>query len=82
MPKCKIIITPKSCFFVKFSIFLHSKFKKIVLGITEKILLQAVEQDENFWNHVDKISVFARMSPQGKADVIRNLQNRAGRRKI
>ena len=30
------------------------------------------------WEHVDCIKVFARMSPQGKAEVIREMQKRKG----
>mmetsp|Transcript_66487 Transcript_66487/g.152289 ORF Transcript_66487/g.152289 Transcript_66487/m.152289 type:complete len:1462 (-) Transcript_66487:171-4556(-) len=41
---------------------------------TEDALLAAVEQEPKFWDHADTFVVFARMSPQGKATVIRELQ--------
>ena len=34
--------------------------------------------DDKVWDHVDQICIFARMSPQGKARVIRSMQTRQG----
>ena len=50
--------------------------KKYSLATTETALDAAGIVDDNVWEHVDKISIFARMSPQGKARVIRAMQDR------
>eukprot|EP01052_Picozoa_sp_SAG31_P001199 SAG31_NODE_40_length_31360_cov_6.751575_7_plen_1122_part_00 len=44
------------------------------LMTTEAALLAAAEKDKNVWREVDHIKVFARCSPQGKANVIRSMQ--------
>jgi cation-transporting ATPase 13A1 len=51
---------------------------KYSLATTEDALDAASAIDDNIWNHVDVISIFARMSPQGKAKVIRSMQERKG----
>jgi cation-transporting ATPase 13A1 len=49
------------------------------LATTEDALDAAGLLDNGLmWNHVDQISIFARMSPQGKAKVIRNMQDKQG----
>jgi len=47
---------------------------KFALMATGDALDAAVEADAAFWASVDEIRVFARMTPQGKATVIRELQ--------
>eukprot|EP00929_Paragymnodinium_shiwhaense_P063107 TRINITY_DN31547_c1_g1_i1.p1 TRINITY_DN31547_c1_g1~~TRINITY_DN31547_c1_g1_i1.p1 ORF type:complete len:1007 (+),score=309.22 TRINITY_DN31547_c1_g1_i1:2185-5205(+) len=44
------------------------------LMTTETALRAAVEKDPVLWEQIENITVFARMAPQGKADVIRHLQ--------
>ena len=51
---------------------------KYSLATTEDALEAASLLDDDIWNHVDIISIFARMSPQGKARVIRAMQDRKG----
>ena len=46
------------------------------LATTEDALDIAGTLDDATWDHVDLISIFARMSPQGKARVIRAMQDR------
>jgi len=44
------------------------------LMVTEAAMRIAVEKDPDLWNQLENIRVFARMTPQGKTDVIRSLQ--------
>eukprot|EP00928_Gymnodinium_smaydae_P014577 TRINITY_DN15366_c1_g1_i1.p1 TRINITY_DN15366_c1_g1~~TRINITY_DN15366_c1_g1_i1.p1 ORF type:complete len:1530 (-),score=419.39 TRINITY_DN15366_c1_g1_i1:49-4638(-) len=44
------------------------------LMLTEAGLRAGAESDPALWQHLEHIRVFARMTPQGKADVIRALQ--------
>ena len=48
------------------------------LMVTDSTLLAAAEQDPAVWQHMAAIQVFARMKPQGKAKVIRSLQQHGG----
>ena len=52
--------------------------KKYSLATTESALDKAGAIDDKVWDHVDQICIFARMSPQGKARVIRSMQTRQG----
>lgn len=45
------------------------------LAVTEDALEAA---DEAIWNDIDHIAIFARMTPNGKAKVIRSIQSRGG----
>merc|ERR1712194_373538 len=51
---------------------LAESFVLIAIGDS---LDRAVEHDPTFWEVVEEIRVFARMTPQGKATVIRQLQD-------
>ena len=55
---------------------------KYSLATTEDALEAASLLDDDIWNHVDIISIFARMSPQGKARVIRAMQDRKGHQRL
>eukprot|EP00941_MAST-03F_sp_MAST-3F-sp1_P000457 g457.t1 len=58
---------------------LPSLSKKYDLVVTEKVLrLAAEDSDGDLWTYVDEINVFARMSPHGKAKIIREMQRRKG----
>jgi cation-transporting ATPase 13A1 len=46
------------------------------LSVSGASLAAAVAQDPAFWTHMECIKVFARMSPDGKADVIKALKER------
>ncbi|CAJ1410917.1 unnamed protein product [Effrenium voratum] len=48
--------------------------KEYALMTTGEALDAAVAQEPSVWKHVDEIRVFARMTPQGKAKVIEELQ--------
>ena len=49
------------------------------LVVTEKALLEAVDATKgDVWNSIDHVHVFARMSPDGKTMVIREMQERMG----
>eukprot|EP00039_Didymoeca_costata_P012204 m.175013 g.175013 ORF g.175013 m.175013 type:complete len:1509 (+) comp15415_c0_seq4:169-4695(+) len=51
--------------------------KEYNLVTTEAVLEEVAEKSNgDLWDHVDSLQVFARMSPQGKATVIRMLQER------
>ena len=53
--------------------------EKYELITTEDALLAAAEESNNeVWKEVDAIHVFARMSPQGKATIIRMIQEHKG----
>ncbi len=52
--------------------------EKFSLATTEKALDAAAAVDDAVWDHVDRICIFSRMSPQGKARVIRAMQQRQG----
>jgi hypothetical protein len=47
---------------------------KFDLMATDASIEAAAAHDEGLWSQLDCIKVFARMSPQGKAKVIRMLQ--------
>ena len=47
---------------------------------TDASLVEAAELEPELWGELDSFRVFARMSPQGKAQVIRQLQERSGRK--
>ena len=48
--------------------------------MTDAALVEAAELEPALWGALDSVRVFARMSPQGKAQVIRQLQQRSGRK--
>lgn len=51
--------------------------KKYDLLMTEKMLLQAEEaSNHKVWEEIEHVRVFARMSPPGKAEIIRNIQDK------
>ena len=50
------------------------------LMATDASLVEAAELEPELWSELDHFRVFARMSPQGKAQVIRQLQQRSGRK--
>uniref|UniRef100_A0A7S2I2T1 Cation-transporting P-type ATPase N-terminal domain-containing protein n=1 Tax=Haptolina brevifila TaxID=156173 RepID=A0A7S2I2T1_9EUKA len=53
------------------------------LMVTDAILEEAADASGGAsWSHVEHIRVFARMSPPGKTQVIRMLQERAGRKVV
>lgn len=49
---------------------------KYDLAVSGDSLAAAVAQDADVWHHMECIKVFARMSPDGKADVIKALKER------
>ena len=55
---------------------LHKMSDNFDLITTEKCFFAAAEQYDQMWEDVDAIRVFARMSPEGKAKVISEMQER------
>ncbi|KAL1529584.1 hypothetical protein AB1Y20_000527 [Prymnesium parvum] len=59
---------------------LHELAKEYDLMATDASIEAAAAVEPQLWSKLDVFKVFARMSPQGKAKVIRMLQERNGRR--